>query len=514
MKWYQKEIRKAFNEAINTVAFALLFLFSLSLWHFGLGQSYEWQTVTLISEPSIFQRAIYSALTFVTLGAILYRLGFYRLLYQIIGDWQSYKEAKRLVWLLLMGLMFFIIVPITVNVLNHIISFGYNIFNLLIFLFPPLGFAVIGSIAYFYFRKTDFYQRHFYKHRMPSLEDITREAFFRTSQQIKECAIKSVDINKCESDYLSKNHNIEKYIYQACKQIQGFGIAYQKCLKEVGKLDKKGTELTDPEEMVVRSFEREANLMLRSAIELYIESWNFAREQDKEKSIRTYYLTRVLQAYHKRSKNSEKYCDYPLQGDIKVISEIRNELKTLPNTFFFFAQGRDPQKDSDVIYLTKSYTKLLDEALKNMTPRERFALGESYQQYVDNSDSIHGYAGSPQFIIEDVQTFLKVLYGKVYILAVYTHKNLTKIGAGVLQCQDLIDALDGIESDDFDGDLKINVGDSVIVRKQIKAIVKNITHTQYGCAKYEVEFNDKRGAWSHSFPETVYLRKDIEKISI
>lgn len=516
MKWYNKQINKLFNETINTTAFALVFLFSLSVWHFILGQGYEWQTIAPISEPSIFQRALYSALTFVTLGAALYELGFYKFLYQVIGDWQAYKEAKKIIWLLLMGLMFFIIVPITVSILNHIISFGYNIFNFVIYIFPPLGIAAILAIAYFYFKRTALYQRLHseYSDKMPSLDDIIREALFRTPQRIKECAVTGIDINKCERDILSKNNNIQKYVSQACKQIQTFGISYEKYLKEIGNLNKKGHELTDSEEMVVRSFEKEANLMLRSAVELYIESWNFARESQKEEAIRAHYLVKTLQAYFKRNSNSEKYCEYPLKGDSLNVADIRKELKTLSTAFFFFAKGRDPQKDNDVIYLTKSYTVLLDEALKHMTPRERFALGESYQQYVNTSDSIHGYTGSPVFEIDDVQDFMKVLYGGVYILAVYTQKNLTKIGSGVLPCQDLLDALDGIESDDFNGDLKIDIGDRVLVKRQIKAIVKNITFSTYGCAKYEVEFGDKRGDASWSFDETFYLRKDLEKLPL
>ncbi len=245
MKWHQLEIKKFIKETLNTSAFAILFLISLSTWHFALGQAFEWQAITPISEPSIFQRLLYSALTFATLGAILYELGFYKFLYQIIGDWQSYKEAKRIIWLLLMGLMFFIIVPFTVSVLNHIISFGYNILNFAIYIFPPLGIAAILAIGYFYFKRTALYQKLRSEDLdvMPSIEDITREGLFRTPQRIKECAVKGIDINKCERDILSKNNNIQKYVYQACKQIQIFGIAYQKFLKEIGSLSKKGHEL-------------------------------------------------------------------------------------------------------------------------------------------------------------------------------------------------------------------------------------------------------------------------------
>jgi len=514
VKWYQKEIKKFFKETFNTTVFALLFLFSVSVWHFFLGQGYQWQTITPVPEPSMFNRLLYSALTFVTLGALLYKLKFYQVLYYISGDRRSFQEAKKIVWVVLVGLMFFIIIPTTVNMVNHILSFGYNILNFIFYLFPPFGGAVILAIGLFYFRRSALYQKLSGEDldKMPSIEDITLEAFFRTPQRIKECAASGIDINKCERDILSKNNNIQKYVYQACKQIQTFGISYQKFLKEIGNLNKKGHELTDSEEMVVRSFEKEANLMLRSAVELYIESWNFARESKKEEAIRAYYLVKTLQAFFKRNRNSEKYCDYPQQGDILNIVDIRKELKNLTTTFFFFAKGKNLQKDKDVIHLTKSYTTLLDEALKHMTPRERFALGESYQQYVNTSDSIHGYAGSPVFEIDDVQEFMKVLYGGVYILAVYTQKNLTKIGSGVLPCQGLLDALDGIESDDFNGDLKIDIGDSVLVKRQIKAVVKNVMFSDYGCARYEVEFNDKRGDASWSFEKTLYLRKDLQKL--
>ncbi len=290
MNWHQIEIKKFIKETLNTSAFAVIFLISLSTWHFALGQVFEWQSITPISEPSIFQRLLYSALTFATLGAILYELGFYKFLYQIIGDWQAYKEAKKIIWLLLMGLMFFIIVPFTVSVLNHIISFGYNILNFFIYIFPPFGIAVILATGYFFFKRTALYQKLSSEDLdvMPSIEDITREGLFRTPQRIKECAVKGIDINKCERDILAKNYNIQKYVYQACKQIQTFGISYQKYLTEIGNLDKKGHELTDAEEMVVRQYEKEANLMLRSACELYLESWYFARESRKEEAIRAY----------------------------------------------------------------------------------------------------------------------------------------------------------------------------------------------------------------------------------
>ncbi len=108
---------------------------------------------TAVPEPSIFSRLLYSALTFVTLGALLYRLKFYQMLYRISGDWRSFQEAKKIVWIALVGLMFFIIVPTTVNLMNHVLSFGYNVLNLLFYLCPPLAGAVILTIIYKYVKK-------------------------------------------------------------------------------------------------------------------------------------------------------------------------------------------------------------------------------------------------------------------------------------------------------------------------------------------------------------------------
>ena len=101
MKWYKREIKKFVNETVNTTVFALVFLFSLSLWHFALGQEYQWQAITPVPEPSVFSRLLYSALTFVTLGALLYKLKFYQMLYQISGDWRAFQDAKKIVWIVL-----------------------------------------------------------------------------------------------------------------------------------------------------------------------------------------------------------------------------------------------------------------------------------------------------------------------------------------------------------------------------------------------------------------------------
>ncbi len=153
MTWYRKTLEKYRKEILTGAVFSIVCSISLLLWIFALGKTFTWTDISPIEQPSIFVRIFYSALTFVTLGAFLYRIGFYRALYRILGDWRSFKEAKGIIWVLLMGTMFFVIVPTVVNLLNGIISIGYNLFALILYAFPPVGVSVILFTLYFYFRK-------------------------------------------------------------------------------------------------------------------------------------------------------------------------------------------------------------------------------------------------------------------------------------------------------------------------------------------------------------------------
>lgn len=146
-KWYWREISKNFKKSFLSVSLYILFLALLAAWKFLIGQDFVWQSISPMPEPNIFIRILYSAITFISLGAILYSLGFYKALHnvcvKILGDWQLYKGIKKIVWIFLMALMFFYIVPFIVFILNSIISFFFNILIFILYLFPPFGFAVL-----------------------------------------------------------------------------------------------------------------------------------------------------------------------------------------------------------------------------------------------------------------------------------------------------------------------------------------------------------------------------------
>lgn len=152
MNWYNRTLKKYRKELISGATFSFVLSLALLLWIYMSGYSFEWRDINPIDPPSVFHRLAYSALTYVTLGAFLYSLLFWRFLYRLAGDYRSFVELKRIVWLGLMALMFFVVVPVAVDILNAIASFGYNMFNLILYLFPPFGVSLILFLIYLYFK--------------------------------------------------------------------------------------------------------------------------------------------------------------------------------------------------------------------------------------------------------------------------------------------------------------------------------------------------------------------------
>ncbi|HEY4505748.1 MAG TPA: hypothetical protein VJG67_03590 [Candidatus Paceibacterota bacterium] len=154
MSWYKKVLKENKKDIVSSAAFAVVFALAILLWHFALSKSFQWETINPIEAPSIFSRALYSALVFVTFGAFLYWVRFYQFLYHLISDRQLYRGIKGLIWGSLILIMYFWIVPTIVELLNAIISFFYNILNLVLYLFPPLGASfIVFSIGYIILKK-------------------------------------------------------------------------------------------------------------------------------------------------------------------------------------------------------------------------------------------------------------------------------------------------------------------------------------------------------------------------
>ncbi len=139
MSWYSEVLKRYSKKTIVTVSIFLAIQIMFAVLNFANGGTFVWHSITPIDQPSIFERVIYSALTFVTLGAGLYYLRFYQFLSLLFGnDRQSYRQVKSLIWLGLMWLMYAVLVPASVNVLNAIISFLYNSILFIIYVSPDL----------------------------------------------------------------------------------------------------------------------------------------------------------------------------------------------------------------------------------------------------------------------------------------------------------------------------------------------------------------------------------------
>lgn len=147
MKWYKKVIKDYSSETIVSVCITLSLLLGMAVFQLINGDAFAWHNITPIDQPDIFVRYLYSALTFLTIGALLYYLWFYKLLSMLFGrDRSGYRSAKKLIWLGLMLFTYFVIVPVGVGVANSLISFLYNVLVLLVYVSPAVFVILLGTV--------------------------------------------------------------------------------------------------------------------------------------------------------------------------------------------------------------------------------------------------------------------------------------------------------------------------------------------------------------------------------
>ena len=147
MKWHKTEIINLLKEKKNEWLFSCIFLTTLLAWHFLSGQPFQWQNLEVVQTPP-WQRLLYSALVFVSLGWFLYWIKFYQLLHTVFikkfGAFKAYKEIKVIIWGLLLLAMYFYIVPFVVATINQALSIIYNCVAFVLYLLPPAGLALIA----------------------------------------------------------------------------------------------------------------------------------------------------------------------------------------------------------------------------------------------------------------------------------------------------------------------------------------------------------------------------------
>ncbi len=339
--------------------------------------------------------------------------------------------------------------------------------------------------------------------------------FFEFTDLLKKAvAISSEQKILFGKDYLSKDKNIEKYIYEACEAIQLTGVSYLKYKRDVShysddELNKSMGEICG------RNYEVEARLAYRRILELFIESLLFSKvNENKEGVFRYFFLAKNLKAFYSRNKNSEDICDMSLQFDKKVISEIKKELsgfgfKQVP--FYISIRNRKPRdfnNDKDIPDLIKGYSALFKESIVQLSESQRLAVGNSYQSYSAASEVVHGYSGGPKFDLKHYHQEMLGLYAKIYLLTLSILKQLILIGGDKINNLELIGSIQSLKTETSN----LNIGDIVTVKNEVKAKIIYASVSKSGCKKYRVEYIDKRGSWNFSFDEEWFLFEDLKKL--
>ncbi|MFA5997553.1 MAG: hypothetical protein WC791_03645 [Candidatus Paceibacterota bacterium] len=157
MSWHKNTLLKYKKEITQSAvaSFFLALVYAVCSWH--LGNTFIWESISPIEQPSIFVRGLYSALAFILPGALLYEIGYYKILHDIIvkgfGLWWLYNLIKAVTWIALMALMYFVF-GLAIDVLNTIASISVNSFKFILYISPTLGLFLFLTIfiSYIYSR--------------------------------------------------------------------------------------------------------------------------------------------------------------------------------------------------------------------------------------------------------------------------------------------------------------------------------------------------------------------------
>jgi hypothetical protein len=147
--WFVRVINDKGREVLLSALTFVLFLLIVAIRHYFTGKTFEWESISPIEAPGLLPRMFYSALVFIGPGWFLYhKLKFWKFLYEPYrgggrAAYREYKKLKAFVWVSLILIMYFIIVPSIVDLLNAIISFFYNLFILVLYLIPPLAITTL-----------------------------------------------------------------------------------------------------------------------------------------------------------------------------------------------------------------------------------------------------------------------------------------------------------------------------------------------------------------------------------
>jgi len=158
MNRYYNFFQENKREIIRSAIISLVITIAFSLWYFITGKSFEWHPITPISQPDLLSREVLSYIAFATIGAFLYYVvRLWQILKfickDILNSWPLYNLVKKIVWIILLVFTQFYLVPTAVNWSNHIISFFYNIWFLILYVYPIVGILILSFFIVILFLK-------------------------------------------------------------------------------------------------------------------------------------------------------------------------------------------------------------------------------------------------------------------------------------------------------------------------------------------------------------------------
>lgn len=143
--WINKVLKERIKEWLIVAIFPITFTITFIIVNYFLGWNFDWKEIDYLEQPAPLIRIFYSALAYISIGAILYGIGFYYWLHQIfwgfLWNYKLYKDIKKIVWMWNILIMYFIVVPWIIHLLNFIISLFFNSYNFFIQSLPLLGLA-------------------------------------------------------------------------------------------------------------------------------------------------------------------------------------------------------------------------------------------------------------------------------------------------------------------------------------------------------------------------------------
>lgn len=151
-EWYNKNLKKYFSKNVEKWIAWTLWVLIVFFWNYFSWDTWKWENLEPI-KVTIITYWVSSAITFVTTWALFYYLRIYQFLHILFVRWlwlkKLYKDIKYFIWGALNLFTIFIFVPIIITFINIICTILYNLYTLLVYLFP--SFIIILTIVGLYY---------------------------------------------------------------------------------------------------------------------------------------------------------------------------------------------------------------------------------------------------------------------------------------------------------------------------------------------------------------------------